>query len=89
MKYNQHFDTCTCKMTCLDNRLKMARYDPMDATEVDLPGNRFEILGRSHSFIGRKNLKVVYLNNSNIESIHLIFYTYTFTDLGQQVRVEF
>ena len=28
---------------------------PMDATEVYLPGNRFEIL-KNHSFIGRKNL---------------------------------
>ena len=39
---------------------------PMDATEVYLSGNRFEILG-SHSFIGRKNLKI--LNNPNIETL--------------------
>jgi len=51
---------------------------PMDATEVYLPGNNFEVLG-SHSFIGRKNLKVLYLNNSNIESI----LNYTFFGLRQ------
>lgn len=58
---------------------------PMDATEVYLPGNRFEILG-SHSFIGRKNLKVLYLNNSNIEAI----LNYTFYGLRQlaQLHIE-
>jgi len=54
---------------------------PMDATEVYLPGNRFEILG-SHSFIGRKNLKVLFLNNSNIESI-LNYTFYGLRQLGQ------
>ena len=49
---------------------------PMDATEVYLHGNNFEILS-SHSFIGRKNLKVLYLNNSNIEAV----LNYTFSGL--------
>ena len=41
---------------------------PMDATELYLDGNRMETL-RSHSFIGRKNLRALHLNNSNIERI--------------------
>ncbi|XP_073995187.1 toll-like receptor 6 [Rhodnius prolixus] len=49
---------------------------PMDATEVYLDGNNFgELI--SHSFIGRKNLKVLYANNSNIAAI----YNHTFTGL--------
>jgi len=49
---------------------------PMDATEVYLDGNNFGELS-SHSFIGRKNLKVLYANNSNIAAI----YNYTFSGL--------
>ena len=41
---------------------------PMDATEIFLDGNKLDIL-RSHTFIGRKNLKSLHLNNSNIEEI--------------------
>ncbi|XP_051163645.1 toll-like receptor 6 [Leptopilina boulardi] len=41
---------------------------PMDATEVYLDGNNFGELN-SHSFIGRKNLEILYANNSNIEMI--------------------
>ncbi|CAB4063855.1 unnamed protein product [Lepeophtheirus salmonis] len=41
---------------------------PMDATEVYLQGNDFKKL-TSHSFIGRKNLKILFLNSSNIEVI--------------------
>jgi Leucine-rich repeat (LRR) protein len=41
---------------------------PMDATEVYLHGNNFHVLS-SHSFIGRKNLRVLYLNHSNIEAV--------------------
>ena len=41
---------------------------PMDATEIFLDGNNIGKL-KSHTFIGRKNLKVIYLNNSNIESV--------------------
>ena len=44
---------------------------PMDATEVYLPGNRFEIVG-SQSFIGQKNLEVLYLNNSNTIGIDIL-----------------
>ena len=41
---------------------------PMDATEIYLDGNDLGVL-RSHSLIGRKNLRVLHLNNSNIERI--------------------
>jgi len=41
---------------------------PMDATELFLDGNNIGKL-RSHTFIGRKNLKVLYLNNSNIDTV--------------------
>ena len=41
---------------------------PMDATEIYLDGNDLTQL-RSHSLIGRKNLRVLHLNNSNIEKI--------------------
>ena len=42
---------------------------PMDATEVFLDGNVFpEVF--SHTFIGRKNLKVLHLNNSGIHTVH-------------------
>ena len=41
---------------------------PMDATEIYLDGNDLPTL-KSHSLIGRKNLRVLYLNNSNIERI--------------------
>lgn len=49
---------------------------PMDATEVYLDGNNFGELS-SHSFIGRKNLKVLYANNSNIAAV----YNHTFSGL--------
>ncbi|XP_030751575.1 toll-like receptor 6 [Sitophilus oryzae] len=49
---------------------------PMDATEVYLDGNNFGELS-SHSFIGRKNLKVLYANSSNIAAI----YNHTFSGL--------
>ncbi|XP_064473061.1 toll-like receptor Tollo [Ornithodoros turicata] len=42
---------------------------PMDVTELYLDGNDMSHLS-SHSFIGRKNLKVLYLNNSNVQTIH-------------------
>ncbi|XP_075227523.1 toll-like receptor 6 [Lycorma delicatula] len=48
---------------------KMPSRIPMDATEVYLDGNNFNELS-SHSFIGRKNLKVLYANNSNIAAIY-------------------
>ena len=41
---------------------------PMDATEIFLDGN---VVGElhSHTFIGRKNLKALYLNHSLISSV--------------------
>ena len=42
---------------------------PMDATEVFLDGNIFPEL-HSHTFIGRKNLQILHLNNSGIHTIH-------------------
>ena len=41
---------------------------PMDSTEVYLDGNSMREL-KSHGFIGRKNLRVLYLNSSGIELI--------------------
>lgn len=47
---------------------------PMDTTEVYIDGNNLiELTG--HSFIGRKNLRVLFANNSNIHTIHnMTFY---------------
>jgi Leucine-rich repeat (LRR) protein len=42
---------------------------PMDSTEVYLDGNDLKEIV-SHQFIGRKNLRVLFLNSSNIEVIH-------------------
>ena len=42
---------------------------PMDATEVFLDGNIFPELD-SHTFIGRKNLRRLHLNHSQIHTIH-------------------
>ncbi|CAD6231497.1 GSCOCT00001439001.2-RA-CDS [Cotesia congregata] len=53
---------------------------PMDATEVYLDGNNFSEL-TSHSFIGRKNLEVLYVNDSNIITIH----NHTFSGLKRLV----
>ncbi|XP_044012046.1 toll-like receptor 6 [Aphidius gifuensis] len=53
---------------------------PMDATEVYLDGNDFgELI--SHSFIGRKNLQILYTNNSNIKTI----YNHTFSGLKRLI----
>lgn len=41
---------------------------PMDATEVYLDGNDFREL-QNHVFIGKKNMRVLYVNNSGIETI--------------------
>ena len=41
---------------------------PMDATEIFLDGNNLADL-KSHTFIGRKNLKSLYLNNSLLTSV--------------------
>ncbi|XP_043260717.1 toll-like receptor Tollo [Colletes gigas] len=42
---------------------------PMDATEIYLDGNELGDLG-SHVFIGKRQLKVLFLNNSGIAAIH-------------------
>ena len=41
---------------------------PMDATEIFLDGNNFGDL-KSHTFIGRKNLRILHLNHSRIDKI--------------------
>lgn len=41
---------------------------PMDATEVYLDGNLFTHLS-SHALLGRKNLRILFANNSGIQSI--------------------
>lgn len=41
---------------------------PMDASQIYLDGNDFPMLN-SHTFIGRKKLRVLFLNNSNVETI--------------------
>ncbi|KXJ82551.1 hypothetical protein RP20_CCG012964 [Aedes albopictus] len=53
---------------------------PMDTTEVYLDGNNLVELS-GHSFIGRKNLKVLYANHSNIE----IIYNTTFIGLRRMM----
>ncbi|KAL6267916.1 hypothetical protein P5V15_000984 [Pogonomyrmex californicus] len=53
---------------------------PMDATEVYLDGNNFGELN-SHSFIGRKNLQILYANDSNIIAIR----NHTFSGLKRLV----
>jgi len=55
---------------------------PMDATDVYLHGNNFKNLS-SHSFIGRKKLRVLYLNHSNIEAV----LNYTFYGLRRLERL--
>lgn len=47
----------------------MPRRVPMDTTELYIDGNNFvELAG--HSFLGRKNLAVLYANNSNVAHIY-------------------
>lgn len=41
---------------------------PIDATQIYLDGNVFRQIN-SHAFIGRRKLKILFLNNSNIEII--------------------
>ncbi|KAJ8921606.1 hypothetical protein NQ315_010514 [Exocentrus adspersus] len=41
---------------------------PMDATELYLDGNEIKEL-QNHVFIGRKNMRVLYVNNSDVETI--------------------
>lgn len=50
---------------------------PMDATEVYLDGNDFKEL-QNHVFIGRKNMRVLFVNGSGVENIQ----NRTFTGLN-------
>ncbi|XP_045590749.1 toll-like receptor Tollo [Procambarus clarkii] len=75
--------TCPTNCTCFHDEswaanivdCSQAGYDsvpdriPMDSSEVYLDGNNMDSLS-SHTFIGRKNLKVLYLNDSKVEVIH-------------------
>lgn len=75
--------TCPSNCTCFHDEswaanivdCSRAGYDavpdriPMDSSEVYLDGNELSSLS-SHTFIGRKNLKVLYLNSSKVELIH-------------------
>ncbi|XP_071521732.1 toll-like receptor Tollo [Panulirus ornatus] len=75
--------TCPSNCTCFHDEswaanivdCSLAGYDavperiPMDSSEVYLDGNDLSSLS-SHTFIGRKNLKVLYLNESKVEVIH-------------------
>lgn len=64
---------------CSGTRLKaVPDRIPMDASEVYLDGNSIESLS-SHTFIGRKNLQVLFLNNSSINTV----YNRTFNGLKQ------
>ncbi|KAK7580762.1 hypothetical protein V9T40_001391 [Parthenolecanium corni] len=60
------------------NYTQMPNKIPMDATEIYLDGNNFGELS-SHSFIGRKNLRTLFVNNSNVAAI----YNYTFSGIGK------
>jgi Leucine-rich repeat (LRR) protein len=82
--------TCPTNCTCYHDQSWAAnvvdcsnsRYEklpgrlPMDATEVYLDGNDLGELN-SHSFIGRKNLEILYANDSNIVSVR----NFTFSGL--------
>lgn len=50
------------------NAVEIPQGIPMDATDVYLDGNQFSEL-QNHLFIGRKNMKVLFVNNSEIETI--------------------
>ncbi|KAJ6649357.1 Toll-like receptor Tollo [Pseudolycoriella hygida] len=41
---------------------------PMDATQIYIDGNNFGAIS-SHAFIGRKKLRILFLNSSNIETL--------------------
>ncbi|XP_067613440.1 toll-like receptor 6 [Eurosta solidaginis] len=48
---------------------QIPRKVPMDTTELYIDGNNFiELPG--HTFLGRKNLAVLYVNNSNVQYLH-------------------
>ncbi|XP_055926756.1 toll-like receptor Tollo [Argiope bruennichi] len=51
------------------NHISVPRRIPMDVTELYLDGNDIPSLS-SHTFIGRKNMRVLYMNNSNVHMIN-------------------
>lgn len=85
-------DNCTCYHDSLWSRNiavcsnagleDLPRKLPMDATEIFLDGNFLPELN-SHMFIGRKNLKVLHLNDSRIHTIQ----NRTFNGLGSLSRL--
>ncbi|XP_037969356.2 toll-like receptor 7 [Plutella xylostella] len=50
------------------NAIEIPEKIPMDATEVYLDGNDFREL-QNYAFIGRKNMRSLYVNSSGVESI--------------------
>ncbi|MCL4140720.1 UNVERIFIED_CONTAM: hypothetical protein GTU68_029406 [Idotea baltica] len=66
-----HDDSWTANIVdCSDSgQEKIPERIPMDASEVYLDGNKLASLS-SHTFIGRKNLRVLFLNGSNINEIY-------------------
>lgn len=48
--------------------IELPKRVPMDSTAVYLDGNNFPVL-QNHAFIGRKNLKSLFVNASNVASI--------------------
>ncbi|CAB0045087.1 unnamed protein product [Trichogramma brassicae] len=65
--HDQTWNTNVVDCSGLSTR-EIPRRIPMDATEVYLDGNDLREL-QNHVFIGRKNMRVLYVNNSRIESI--------------------
>lgn len=65
-----HDDTWSANIVdCADKgHISVPARIPMDSTEVYLDGNNFGELN-SHVFIGRKNMRVLYLNGSSIYRI--------------------
>ncbi|GIY13366.1 toll-like receptor Tollo [Caerostris extrusa] len=71
-------DNCTCYydqswntniVDCGSKRhTSVPRKIPMDVTELYLDGSDIPTLS-SHTFIGRKNMKILYMNNSNVHTI--------------------
>ncbi|XP_059622525.1 toll-like receptor Tollo [Phlebotomus argentipes] len=56
-----------CSRAGYENRLP--DLIPMDATQIHLDGNDLQEVS-SHAFIGRKKLRILFLNSSNINTLH-------------------
>ena len=65
--YDQTWNTNIVDCSAANYRTVPTRI-PMDVTSLYLDGNQLYTLS-AHTFIGRKNLRVLHLNNSNIETI--------------------